>query len=447
MGLLIDERQKAVAYYRHSREQAQENSIPIQRERVRRWAEEHNVEIVHEEEDAGESGLTADRPGFQNLIKDWILDPAKVFKWVLFLDVSRMGRFQNPNEAGHLEYEWGLRGRRVWYIDRGQLPKQPDAIDYMLTMMQRLGAAEHSAKLSDRVWHGCVRISKDGFSAGGSPCYGMERILLNEQQKFVCVLKPGEHKQISNQRVKFRPRDDGTSAAVRTIFHLFVEQELRPNRIAQLLKQRRIPSPSGGHWQSGAIMRILRNETYIGTRIYNKSWKRLKQRRRANPRSEWVICLSAFPATVSPAVFFAAQKRLQLMLPAQKYKGRRLIRVVERQLVTEIAELIHASTVAEQLDAWPTATFPLVFSIRQDRPTVGYWHFTIPESLRIYDQIIGVGLVFDRQDTIETFFAIPTSDFGPYNVLVFSENARESPYRITKQQAKDRIIAVLRPQL
>ena len=41
-------RAKAVAYYRHSAEDRQENSIPIQREEIKKFAKEHGIEIVKE---------------------------------------------------------------------------------------------------------------------------------------------------------------------------------------------------------------------------------------------------------------------------------------------------------------------------------------------------------------------------------------------------------------
>ncbi len=54
---------RAVAYYRHSAQDRQENSIPIQRDQVREWAEQNGVEIIREFADHGKSGLNAeDRP-------------------------------------------------------------------------------------------------------------------------------------------------------------------------------------------------------------------------------------------------------------------------------------------------------------------------------------------------------------------------------------------------
>jgi DNA invertase Pin-like site-specific DNA recombinase len=56
-----DIRPRAVAYYRHSAQDRQENSIPIQQEQVREWADKNGVEIIKEFADAGRSGLTAGR--------------------------------------------------------------------------------------------------------------------------------------------------------------------------------------------------------------------------------------------------------------------------------------------------------------------------------------------------------------------------------------------------
>ena len=39
---------RAVAYYRQSVQDRQEDSIPIQREQVREWADDHGIEIVRE---------------------------------------------------------------------------------------------------------------------------------------------------------------------------------------------------------------------------------------------------------------------------------------------------------------------------------------------------------------------------------------------------------------
>ena len=47
---------RGIAYYRHSAQDRQENSIPIQQDQVREWAREHGVEIIQEFADHGRSG-------------------------------------------------------------------------------------------------------------------------------------------------------------------------------------------------------------------------------------------------------------------------------------------------------------------------------------------------------------------------------------------------------
>ncbi len=49
---------RAVAYYRHSARDRQENSVAIQQELVQKWAKENGVDIIHEFADRGKSGLT-----------------------------------------------------------------------------------------------------------------------------------------------------------------------------------------------------------------------------------------------------------------------------------------------------------------------------------------------------------------------------------------------------
>jgi len=58
---------RAVAYYRHSAQDRQENSIPIQQEQVRKWAGEHGIVIIEEFADHGKSGLPAEHHGGRSL--------------------------------------------------------------------------------------------------------------------------------------------------------------------------------------------------------------------------------------------------------------------------------------------------------------------------------------------------------------------------------------------
>jgi DNA invertase Pin-like site-specific DNA recombinase len=216
-------RKKAIAYYRHSAEDKQENSVAIQRQHTQKFADEHNIEIIHEEADEGKSGLLASRPAFNRLFADWIEnDNAPHFDFVFAYDVSRWGRFQDQDQAGHLTYLCTKRGKEVVYVSKGFPNTTNQLISSLETSIQRYMAAEYSRQLSDKVYHGCVKISEQGYSAGGTAVYGMARQLLDVNKKPVRILNIGEHKQIANERVSFTPKEDKTTETVREIFNLFV---------------------------------------------------------------------------------------------------------------------------------------------------------------------------------------------------------------------------------
>jgi len=443
MGLLIDHKKKVVAYCRYSREKAQEYSIPIQMERLHQYAEENNLDIIHIEKDEGKTGLTSERPGFQRLLHDWAMHPerTKLFEGILFFAVDRLGRFQELDEFGYHTFRCKQHGKWVWYLELGALPEKQDPMHHLMIAMKQAAAADFSAKLSDRVWHGCVRVSRDGFSAGGQPCYGLERILLNERHEFVQVLKSGEQKQVSNQRVTFRPAHDETTAVVCSIFERFVRRDDSLDAICRRLNSEHIPSPGGRHWHRPALLRILRNEAYIGTRVYNKAWQQLgSTHRRLNPRSEWVIHPDAWPAVVEPADFFVAQHRLRQIIPLLRHRGRRLICSVERRLGDELIELAQPKRPLKS-DYHRPVSLPIVFSIRYEAAE-DCWYFTLPESLRRHHSVIGVGLAIDQHQPIICFFRLPTVDFGLFRVLEFSASGTYcQKQRIEKEVAKEALLA------
>jgi DNA invertase Pin-like site-specific DNA recombinase len=104
---------RAVAYYRHSAQDRQENSISIQQDQVRPWAESNGGEIIHEFIDAGKSGLTAEgRPGFQDMMQNWV-KKRNDFQYILCLDVSRWGRFQDSTFPLNTAPSAGNTARRL----------------------------------------------------------------------------------------------------------------------------------------------------------------------------------------------------------------------------------------------------------------------------------------------------------------------------------------------
>lgn len=422
MLISTPDRKKAIAYYRHSAEDKQENSVPIQREHAIKFANEHNIEIIYEAADEGETGLTSDREGFESLFNNFISNPdAPKFDYVLVYDVTRWGRWQNLNAPAHYEFLFEEKGKKVVYVSRGFPKEGQQLISHLQTSIERYMAAEYSRQLSEKVFYGCVKVSEQGYSAGGLPAYGMSRLLLDANKKPLKKLKKGEWKSISNERVTFTPAEDETTEAVKKMFDLLVERWGSPKSIAETLNLEGIPTAMGRQWKPQGVLRILTNEVYTGTRIYNKTWGRLKQKTRKNPRSEWVIQPNAFPHVVSPGVFRSAQEHLYWLMPSKWRKGIYATRKATRNLHGEITSLLQKKGLAiDEIDSL-IRKLPVVLGVCFYIDSVAHWCFVATEKMKNYKYILGVSLAIDQKEPVDKFFWIPTDNFGNANFILFSE--------------------------
>lgn len=90
---------RAVAYFRSSSQVGHDYAISSQQDQVRRWAEVHGIEIIHEFCDIGPSGPdTQEHRSLTEMINDWI-KPRSDFELVLCFDASRLGRCVDGNFA------------------------------------------------------------------------------------------------------------------------------------------------------------------------------------------------------------------------------------------------------------------------------------------------------------------------------------------------------------
>lgn len=318
MNILQTSSKLAIAYYRHSAEDKQEFSIPVQREEIHKFAKKHNITIVKEFEDAGVSGLLSKRPGFEKLLE---CSKKENFHYVLVFDVTRWGRFQDMDESAYYEFLIKRAGKRVIYIDKGFTNDENPLVNDLIKTIDRYMAADYSKKLSEKVFLGSKKIASLGFSVGGKAPYGLRRLLLDANKNPVRILKDGEHKSIDNERVIFTLGPKEEVKIIKRIFDDFVNKNMDKSVIAQILNSEGIHSPKGRSWDSKKISDILRNEIYIGTKIYNKTTQKLKTRTRANPKDSWVICKDAFEAIVNKDLFYKAQEKmsqLRLYYPTEK---------------------------------------------------------------------------------------------------------------------------------
>lgn len=404
-------RLRAVAYYRHSAQDRQLNSIPIQRDQVREWADKNGVEIIHEFSDAGKSGLNAEgRPAFTELMDQWVKQ-RRDFSYILCLDVSRWGRFQDIDLSAQFSAECKKHGKQVIYTSIGK-PREDDPLYPVYVQFERFRAAQYSRELSDKVWRGCVKIAQQGYWAGGTPPYGFHRLLLDEKREPLHTLDPGQRKGIQNQRVTLVEGDAAQIAVIERIFHEFVERGYSEYKIAERLNDDGIPSPGGRRWGAGSVLSRLRNETYAGTLLYNRTSQKLKTPRHVNPPEVWVRTAEAFDGIISPEQFARAQEIFEER--RRKYDPDRMLRqlrdlyqhhgVFRASLLRLQEDVPKASTYARQFGSWDQA-FQQLYCESRDRARA-----LVHEQIRSHvPDVLPYGdfLVLDRKLAVSIQPAVP----------------------------------------
>ena len=338
---------RAVAYYRHSAQERQENSVEIQQDQVRKFASDNGVEIIEEFIDRGKTGLITDgRDAFKKMLSG--IETGKYdCDYVLVLDVSRWGRFQDTDTAAYYTSLCAMHGKPVIYTSIGFPPKS-DLIHTLRINIERYQAANYSRELSSKVFKGCAKIASQGYRAGGMPPYAMHRLLLDERRQPVQELSPGQRKSIQNQRVTLTPGEPAQIAVVKRIFRVFTQGRKSPKQIACTLNAEGVPSPGDAEWTASAVSGILTNELYAGTMVYNKTTQRLKSPSRSNPHEDWVRTANAFPAIIERSVFDHAQA---VMAKAREEHAKKYSEedMVERlRAVYERYGIVHSSLIAHE---------------------------------------------------------------------------------------------------
>src|SRR5690606_8085461 len=159
-------RLKAVAYYRHSAEIGQENSVEIQQDNVRAFAQQHGIEIINEFADRGKSGLNAEgRPAFNEMM-EWVRTRDD-FALIFVLDVSRWGRFQDTDLSAHYESLCTQHGKQVIYTNIGFTRDEDRLINQLRKSIDRYQSAEYSRTLSKKVFEGAAKVAHLGYRPGG----------------------------------------------------------------------------------------------------------------------------------------------------------------------------------------------------------------------------------------------------------------------------------------
>tara|TARA_Y100000815_G_scaffold26976_1_gene22640 strand:- start:4106 stop:5668 length:1563 start_codon:yes stop_codon:yes gene_type:complete len=304
----------AAAYVRMSTEH-QQYSTENQLDTIRLYAAAHSLEIAQVYTDAGKSGLLLEgRDALKQLFQDVESGHAN-YSTILVYDVSRWGRFQDPDISASYEVRCRQMGVSVQYCAE-QFTNDGSPVSNIIKSVKRMMAGEYSRELSVKVFAGQSRLIEMGYRQGGAAGYGLRRQLIDASGLPKYELGVGEHKSIQTDRVVLVPGPNEEVELVQRIYRLFVDEGRSEREIAHWLNARGILTDLFRPWSRGAVHQVLINEKYIGNNVWNRTSFKLKQARRRNGPEQWVRADGAYRPIVSELLFKAARS----IIDARSYR-------------------------------------------------------------------------------------------------------------------------------
>jgi DNA invertase Pin-like site-specific DNA recombinase len=298
---------RAAQYLRMSTEY-QEYSIANQSAAIALYAAAHDLGIVRSFVDAGKTGTTIrHRRGLQELIRT-VESGAADFDHILVYDVSRWGRFLDSDESAYYEYLCKLAGISVRYCAE-QFENDNSPTSNLLKALKRTMAGEYSRELGVKVSVGQRRLASMGFWQGGGAPFGMMRQLVDQNRNPKCILKVGQWKSISRDRVLLTPGPPEAVATIRLAFDLYTKERKSRHQIVEILnieKRFRGRTP----WTLQRLNDLLMDPIYKGAYPYGKTECTSHSSRRLN-RDKWLVGEHAFPAIISEKQWNVARDRIQ----------------------------------------------------------------------------------------------------------------------------------------
>jgi site-specific DNA recombinase len=284
---------RAVLYARVSTDaQQKEGTIKSQVLELSRQIAAAGDVLVREYVDDGYSGTLLDRPGLEELRKDIKTD---LFDAVYFLDTDRIAR--------DVAYQTIILGELLKYgkqiIIKGKDYVNNPENKFTVTVLGAVAELER-AKIIERTTRGRLhRLRMGELSSNGHRIYGYDYVRKNATAPAALVIN--EHQ----------------APVVRSIFEMFASGRFGLVTISRSLEERRVPTRLGRPlWQRDQIKNMLKNETYTGTRYFNRLTRATEASREGRgrwvyrDRSEWIPV--KVPPIVSRELFDKVHEKLRV---------------------------------------------------------------------------------------------------------------------------------------
>jgi DNA invertase Pin-like site-specific DNA recombinase len=294
----------AAQYLRMSTDHQQYSTLN-QSAAIALYAAAHNLGIVRSFVDEGKSGTSIKRrEGLQELLRV-VESGGADFTNVLVYDVSRWGRFPDTDEAAHYEFVCKRAGIAVRYCAE-QFENDNSVTSNLLKALKRTMAGEFSRELSVKVSTGQRRLASMGWWQGGNGPFGFQRMLVSQDGKRKHILKVGEWKSISTDRIALTPGPRNAVDTVRLAFDLYTKHGTTRKQIAEILNKRGVFLHKRP-WSLTMVRELLTSHIYKGAYAYCKHDHHFI----TLPRDKWLIREHAFEGIVSEEQWTRANALVQ----------------------------------------------------------------------------------------------------------------------------------------
>ena len=319
---------RAAQYVRMSTDH-QQYSTENQADAIRQYADKHGFEIVRTYADEGKSGLNLDGRKALQLLLDDVENGRADFSVVLVYDISRWGRFQNPDEGAYYEACCNIAKIKVHYCAE-QFENDGSPVSHIVKALKRMMAGEYCRELSVKVFAGQRRLITMGYRQGGPAGFGLRRQLIDHTGAAKNELGRGEQKSIHTDRVVLVPGPSDEIEVVRLIYSTFVTDSRSEREIAARLNARDISTDLGRPWTRGTVHQVLINEKYVGNNVWNRRSFKLKQTRVRNAPDDWVRADGVFAPIVERGLFDRAQAIIRAR--SQRFTDQEMLAILQELL-------------------------------------------------------------------------------------------------------------------
>jgi site-specific DNA recombinase len=223
-------------------------SISAQLRALRDHASRNGHEVTREFVDEVESGRTANRPAFKEMIA---LAKTKhpPFEAILVWKLNRFAR----NRADSITYKTLLRNKGIEVISINE-PVDDSPTGRLLEGVIESIDEFYSANLGQDIRRGLRENASRGFFNGSRPPYGFRKVAVRDGAKMRNQLKPEEEDSVALK-------------VVRRVFDMAV-RDIGCKEIAKTLNREGFRTSKGERWGRVTVHKVLTNEAYCGTLVW-----------------------------------------------------------------------------------------------------------------------------------------------------------------------------------